>query len=95
MATISAELEKRRHQEERDKLVAELQQALATIRTLHGILPICSSCKKIRDDEGSWKQIEVYISEHADVEFSHGICSECAEKLYPDYIKRKKNAAGK
>jgi YesN/AraC family two-component response regulator len=95
MATINGEREKQRHRAEREKLIAELQEALAAIKTLHGILPICSSCKKIRDDEGSWTQIEAYISEHTDAEFSHGICSECAEKLYPDYIKRKENAPGK
>ena len=95
MATISGEKEKQRHQQELEKLVAKLQEALATIKTLHGILPICSSCKKIRDDKGSWTQIEAYISEHTDAEFSHGICSECAEKLYPDYFIKKKNTSGK
>lgn len=95
MATINGEREKQRHREEREKLIAELQEALATIKTLHGILPICSSCKKIRDDKGSWTQIETYISEHTDAEFSHGICSECAEKLYPDYFERKKKTSGK
>jgi YesN/AraC family two-component response regulator len=94
MAVIHGEREKQLHQEEREKLIAELQEALAAIKTLHGILPICSSCKKIRDDKGSWTQIEAYISEHTDAEFSHGICSECARKLYPDYFKRK-NAPGK
>lgn len=94
MAAIHGEREKQRHQQEREKLITELQEALAAIKTLHGILPICSSCKKIRDDKGSWTQIEAYISEHTDAEFSHGICSECAQKLYPDYFKRKKNASG-
>jgi len=69
--------------------VADLQEALAAIKTLHGILPICSSCKKIRDDKGAWTQMEAYITEHTDAEFSHGICSECAQKLYPEYFKRK------
>jgi YesN/AraC family two-component response regulator len=94
MAAIHGEREKQRHRQEREKLITELQKALAAIKTLHGILPICSSCKKIRDDKGSWTQIEAYISEHTDAEFSHGICSECARKLYPDYFKRKKNASG-
>jgi YesN/AraC family two-component response regulator len=89
MAAIQGDREKERHKQEREKLIAELQEALATIKTLHGILPICSSCKKIRDDKGSWTQIEAYISEHTDAEFSHGICSECAQKLYPEYFKRK------
>ena len=62
----------------------ELQTALDTIKTLHGIIPICASCKKIRDDQGSWNQLETYISQHTDADFSHGICPECARKLYPD-----------
>jgi YesN/AraC family two-component response regulator len=89
MATINGEKERQRHQQERDNLIVELQEALATIKTLHGILPICSSCKKIRDDKGAWTQMEAYITEHTDAEFSHGICSECAQKLYPEYFKRK------
>ena len=62
----------------------ELQTALDTLKTLHGIIPICASCKKIRDDKGLWNQLEAYISQHADADFSHGICPECAERLYPD-----------
>ena len=79
-------------QEERERLIAELQKTLAAIKTLHGIIPICSSCKKIRDDEGSWKQLETYISEHTDAAFSHGICTECAKKLYPGYFEKKEGA---
>lgn len=71
---------------EKEKLIAGLQKALATIKRLHGILPICASCKKIRDDNGYWTQVESYIREHSEAEFSHGICPECAKKLYPDYI---------
>ncbi|PKN76693.1 MAG: hypothetical protein CVU51_17365 [Deltaproteobacteria bacterium HGW-Deltaproteobacteria-1] len=56
------------------------------IKRLRGMLPICSSCKNIRDDKGYWNQIEVYIKEHSDAEFSHGICPECIKKLYPDLI---------
>ena len=70
---------------EREKLIGELQVALANIKTLRGFLPICASCKKIRDDKGYWNQIESYLHEHADVEFSHGICPSCAEKLYPEF----------
>lgn len=72
-------------EEEREKLVVELQDALANIKTLRGFLPICASCKKIRDDKGYWNQIENYISTHTDVDFSHGICPDCAKKLYPEY----------
>jgi len=61
-----------------------LQKALAEIKTLKGLLPICASCKKIRDDEGHWRRIESYIEGRSDAEFSHGICPECAKKLYPD-----------
>ena len=71
---------------ERKKLISELQEALEKIETLQGILPICASCKKIRDDNGHWNQIEVYIRDHSEAEFSHGICPECAKKLYPDFF---------
>ena len=66
------------------RLNAELQDAPAKVKTLSGLLPICSSCKKIRDDEGYWNQLEAYIQEHSDVLFSHGFCPECAKKLYPE-----------
>ena len=62
----------------------KLQKALSEIKTLRGILPICSHCKKIRNDEGYWDQIESYIRDHSEAEFSHGICQECADKYYPD-----------
>ncbi len=62
----------------------KLQKALSEIKTLRGILPICSHCKKIRNDEGYWDQIESYIRDHSDAEFSHSICQECAKKYYPD-----------
>jgi len=79
------------YERERDKskLIDELQQALATIKTLQGILPICSSCKKIRNDDGLWTQLEIYIREHSEAEFSHGLCTDCATKLYPDMFKKK------
>jgi membrane protein implicated in regulation of membrane protease activity len=74
-------------EQERERLIAELQEALSGIRTLKGMLPICSSCKKIRDDKGYWNQIEAYVSEHTEAEFTHGICPECAKKLYPKHYK--------
>ncbi|MBU1233851.1 MAG: response regulator [Proteobacteria bacterium] len=64
----------------------ELQNALNEIKTLRGILPICSYCKKIRNDDDSWHTMEKYISDHSDVQFSHGICQDCAQKYYPDLI---------
>lgn len=62
----------------------DLQAALEEVKTLQGIIPICSSCKKIRDDKGIWNQIEAYISVHSEAEFSHGICPDCIQKLYPE-----------
>ena len=67
-----------------ENLIAKLQQALSQVKLLSGFLPICASCKKIRDDKGYWNQIESYITKHSEVEFSHGICPECAKKLYPN-----------
>ena len=69
-----------RLQEESNKL----KQALAKVKRLSGMLPICASCKKIRDDSGYWNQIEEYIESNSDAEFSHGICPQCARKLYPE-----------
>jgi PAS domain-containing protein len=74
---------------EKEKLIAELQQALADVKTLSGMLPICANCKKIRDDKGYWNQIESYISKHSDTVFSHSICPECARKLYPELLDEK------
>ena len=65
---------------EQQKLIAELQEALAEIKTLKGFIPICASCKKIRDDEGYWNQLEAYISKHTEAIFTHSICPQCAEK---------------
>lgn len=64
---------------------AELKDALAKIKTLSGLIPICASCKKIRDDKGYWNQLELYIRDHSDAEFSHSYCPECIKKLYPQY----------
>lgn len=85
-------IEMRREGDERENLVGRLQQALAQMETLRGILPICSSCKKIRDDNGFWNEIEPYIASHSQVEFSHSICPDCEEELYPEYSKRRDSA---
>ncbi len=83
---LIAELEALRQQvAEQEKLITELQAALVKEKRLFGLLAICVSCKKIRDERGSWQRVEVYIREHADVEFSHGLCPDCAQSLYPDY----------
>jgi len=71
-------------EEQREELIEALQKALSEVKTLRGFLPICSYCKKIRDDKGYWDQIESYIHKHSDAEFSHGICPECAKKYFPD-----------
>lgn len=76
-------------EEEREKLIVELKEALSRVRTLSGLLPICASCKKIRNDKGYWEQMEKYIRDRSEVEFSHGICPECAQKLYPGLQQKK------
>ena len=73
---------------ERSKLVSELQEALDRIEVLDGLLPICSACKKIRDKNGLWHQVESYIRDRSRAEFSHGICPECAQELYGEYMGR-------
>jgi len=81
--------ERRRAEEEKEKLIAELQKALSEVKTLSGLLPICSSCKKIRNDEGYWEQIEGYIRNRSDADFSHGICPDCAKRIYPEIFDTK------
>ena len=76
--------ERKRAQVEKDRLIDELKDALFKVKNLSGLLPICSHCKKIRDDNGYWNQIESYIRDHSEAEFSHSICQECAKKYYPD-----------
>jgi DNA-binding response OmpR family regulator len=71
-------------QEKLHEKIRQLEDAISQIKTLSGIVPICASCKKIRDDEGYWNQVEAYISAHSSATFSHGICPECAKILYPD-----------
>jgi phosphoserine phosphatase RsbU/P len=68
---------------ERDELILRLQAALAEVKTLSGILPICAGCKKIRDDKGFWNQVEAYIQTHSLAKFSHGLCPDCTARLYP------------
>ena len=76
--------ERKRIEKEREQLIEDLKAALAKVRTLSGLLPICANCKKIRDDHGYWTQIESYIRAHSEAEFSHGLCPECVEDLYPE-----------
>ena len=76
----------------REELIINLQNALADVKTLSGMLPICAWCKKIRDDEGYWQKIEAYLRSHSDLDFTHGICNDCAKKEYPGlYPKSEEN----
>jgi PAS domain S-box-containing protein len=77
--------ERKKAEAEREKLITQLQDALADVKLLSGLVPICANCKKIRDDQGYWTQIESYIQDRSDAKFSHSICPDCAKKLYPNY----------
>jgi len=80
--------ERKKAEEERERIIKELQKALSQVNTLSGLIPICANCKKIRDDQGYWSDVELYISKHSDAEFSHGLCNDCMKKLYPEQYKR-------
>ncbi|MBN1308257.1 MAG: hypothetical protein JXA18_10095 [Chitinispirillaceae bacterium] len=74
------------------KISDDLRTALAQVKTLRGLIPICAACKKIRNDQGYWERIEKYIEDHSEADFSHGICEECARKLYPEIFNKEKKA---
>src|SRR5208283_3746593 len=78
-------LELKQLENEKEDLIGELQESLAKVKLLSGLLPICAWCKKIRDDRGYWNKVETYLMEHSQAKFTHGICPECGKKLYPDY----------
>jgi len=80
-------LHRRRVEIEREKLIAELQQALAEVKTLSGMIPICGWCKNVRADEGYWQSVEQYVRAHTDATFSHGMCPSCSEKFQADILK--------
>lgn len=82
--------ERRRAEKERERLIQELQEALAKVKTLSGLIPICAGCKKIRDDKGYWNQLEVYMTEHSDILFSHGLCPDCVGKAYSELEEMKR-----
>jgi len=84
LARVGAHVGLRQCLERERELRRSLETALAQVRSLSGLLPICSCCKKIRDDRGYWNKIEAYIEEHSDAGFTHGICPECARNLYPE-----------
>ena len=87
-------IERRQTEAQRNQLLKELQEAMGNIKVLSGLLPICASCKKIRDDKGYWNTLETYIAEHSEADFSHGICHDCARRLYPgwDEFDKQKNS---
>jgi two-component system, response regulator PdtaR len=84
---IELALYKAKAEKERKELMSKLQKAMDEVKTLSGLIPICASCKKIRDDKGYWQAVEQYIGERTSAEFTHGICPECMQKLYPGMIK--------
>jgi len=91
---IFRDITKRKHLEaEKDELIAQLKASLEKVKRLNGLIPICASCKKVRDDKGYWNDVELYVRQHSEAEFSHGICPDCMEKLYPEFSKKKKKAA--
>lgn len=82
---ICTDISQRKQMEiENELLINDLKAAISEVKALSGLLPICSNCKKIRDTEGYWQQVEKYIQDHSEVEFSHGICDDCKKELYPD-----------
>lgn len=83
-ARVNAMVRILKAERERDRVIVELKKALSEIKQLSGLLPICMFCKKIRDDKGYWNQIEAYIQERSEADFSHSICEVCAQKHYPD-----------
>jgi PleD family two-component response regulator len=85
LVRVETHLELRALQKQLAERVRELEEAMGQIKALRGLLPICASCKKVRDDQGYWQDVEVYIRNHADVDFSHSICPDCFRELYPDY----------
>jgi PAS domain S-box-containing protein len=81
--------DRKKVEEERERLILKLKDALAKVKTLSGLLPICASCKKIRNDEGYWEQIETYVRDRSEADFTHGICPDCAKRLYPKLHEKK------
>ena len=86
--------ERKLMESERERLIEELQKSLEQVKLLSGFIPICASCKQIRDDQGFWTQVESYISQHSEAKFSHGLCPDCVRKLYPDICDEVLAAAG-
>ncbi|MGB9593571.1 MAG: hypothetical protein ACPL7R_05490, partial [Anaerolineae bacterium] len=87
--------EAKQAEQERERLIQSLQDALGQVKTLRGLLPICANCKKIRDDSGYWRQVEDYVHEHSEADFSHGLCPDCMRQLYPDMFPSLEDCAAK
>jgi PAS domain S-box-containing protein len=92
VAIIEDITERKKTEKERDILIKKLQKALNEVKTLSGLLPICSHCKKIRDDKGYWNQLEEYVTKYSDAKFSHGICPDCIKEYYSDLISKDENS---
>ena len=93
LSLAQREIERRKEVErENVQLIGSLQHALQEVRTLRGILPTCSYCKDIRDEDGAWHQLESYIQRHSHAKFSHGVCEACLQKHHPELICREKEA---
>jgi hypothetical protein len=75
-----------RMEKEREKLIVELKDALGKVKALSGLLPLCASCKKSRNDRGHWEQIEEYVPDRSGAEFTHGLCADCAKQLYAEFF---------
>jgi hypothetical protein len=86
-STATLGLQRKRAEEKRENELSGREMALKDLRILRGFLPICASCKKIRNSEGYWTQLEEYISAHSEADFSHGLCQDCVNKLYPEFRK--------
>ena len=96
-AAIEIALYKDRTEKEKARLIRKLSDALEKIKVLSGLIPICSQCKKIRDDKGYWKQVDTYVQQHSEATFSHSICPDCTDELYgdEDWYKKMKAKKGK
>jgi hypothetical protein len=93
LALVGAyKLRVREHKRRAVELARKVDEAVGQVKMLRGMLPICAGCKKIRDDSGYWNQMESYISSHSEADFSHGMCPECIERLYPDYAATQRHA---
>ncbi len=83
--------DRKRAEQERETLIQDLQEALAKVKVLRGLIPICGHCKKIRDDQGYWNQLEAYITSHTEAAFSHGICPDCARTYFPEFMAKQES----